>query len=118
MKTFADIVLEKATKFDLWVTAQKVDSDYALIDSIRKALGPAITQEVGAILNSRAVSSIEIRVNWTKPKATFVVNAVGSDKDSVAQEVVSLLNKKYAAKVAAMLAKVPESFEFGLLTVQ
>lgn len=99
--------------------AQQQEHDYTLVDSIRKALGPAITSEVSNILNNRAVSSIPIRVKYNKPTATFVVSAMGSDAAVVNKEVSDLLNKKYSAKMAQMLAKAQEpSFEFGFLTVE
>lgn len=99
--------------------AQTQEHDYTLVDSIRKAIGPAITAEVGNILNNSAVSSIPIRVNYNKPNASFVVSSTGSDADKVNKEVAALLNSKYSKKVSQMLGQAGEpTFEFGLLTVE
>jgi len=113
-------IAELAAKFESKMSfAQTQEADYTLVDSIRKALGPAITADVGNILNTRAVSSIPIRVSYNKPKASFMVSSTGSDAEAVNKEVAALLDKKYSAKVSAMLGKSKSTnFEFGLLTVE
>ena len=120
MNNSAELLLKSATEFYHLVSeGQTVNADYALVDNIRKVYGPRITADVSAILNSKAVSSIPIRVSYARPKVTFLVDARGQDSEEVNKLVTDLLNKKYAAGIAAMLAKASESnFEFGLLTVE
>ncbi len=99
--------------------AQDVSADYSLVDSIRRNLGDKITQDAGQFLNSKAVSSIPIRIDWKKPTAAFVVDSTGTDKATVDSELKALLDKKYSKMVAGMLMKAQSpAFQFGLLTVE
>lgn len=99
--------------------AEEISTDYSLIDSIRKTIGPKITQDAGTFLNTKAVSSIPVRLEYNKPKAEFTIDATGQDAGVVNQELKILLDKKYGPAVARMLAKAKEpTFGFNLLTVE
>jgi len=118
--TLAHTLLQASDNFYRLVSrGQSTDYDNSLVDSVRKTYGPRITQDAGQFLNSKAVSSIPIRVKYARPAVNFIVTAVGQDAEIVNKELGDLLNKKYAAGVAGILAKAKESnFEFGLLTVE
>jgi hypothetical protein len=98
--------------------AQQISSNTSLVDNLRKNLGGKITQDLAKFLNTRAVSSIPVRIQWNKPQASFVVDAMGSEGAAVSAEAKALLDKKYGPMVSRMLAREPANFEFGLLTVE
>lgn len=99
--------------------AQSVDSDYTLIDGLRKSVGPKITEEAGNFLNNKAVSSIPIRISWNKPKAEFIIQSVGKDAAEVDAALKKILDAKFSGAVSGVLRKAKEnSFEFNLLTVE
>lgn len=93
--------------------------DYSLVDALRKQLGQSITNDAGQFLNNNAVSSIPIKINYSKPQASFQVDATGSDAPKVNTQLKSLLDKKYGPAASRILSRSKEpSFSFNLLTVE
>jgi len=78
-------------------------------DPMKKALdtsvGKGVQQLVAKYLNTRAISSIQININYQPPSAIFTIFAIGTDKEAVEKELAAELNAKYSKQAAQVFAK-------------
>lgn len=104
--------------------AQTFSTNTDLPDTIKQMYGKAITQDVAQFLNTKAVSSIPVSINFDRaahPAAQFVIDAMGADSAIVNDALKKLLDQKYGAKVGQLIAlrdKSTPAFAFNLFTVE
>lgn len=101
--------------------AQSTETDSSLVDSIKKAVGMSILDVTNKLFDTKAVSSISIRIIYSKPTAVFEISATGSDAAAVNQELKTILDKKFSPTISKIIiTKDPaiNNFNFGLFTVE
>lgn len=98
-----------------------ISQDTSLVDTIKKIVGPKILADAEQVLNTKAISSIPIAINYNKPQAIFEIYSVGNDADEVNQSLKNLLDKKYGPTISKIISskdKNTQSFRFNLFTVE
>ena len=104
--------------------SQTFSTDTSLPDTIKQMYGKSITQDVAQFLNTKAVSSIPVSINFDRsahPAAQFQVDATGADSIEVNKSLKTLLDQKYGAKVGQLIASKDHQtplFSFNLFTIE
>lgn len=89
-------------------------------DPMKKALDSSIGKTVENLaaqtLNTKAVSSLQININYQSPTAaSFSVFATGTDKDAVEKDLSAALNRlaPNAAKIMSRFQKDPMDYKYA-----
>lgn len=101
--------------------AQTFSTDSSLPDSIKQLFGQKILNDASQFLNTKAVSSIPVVINYQKPQASFEIDATGQDAPTVNQELKKILDQKYSGNISRLINskdKNATSFKFNLMTVE